>query len=174
MDRATFQRRLHRAALTDRAFATRFLEEPLPESFAFRVQLNASYDANASPDFELYPRDRSPTLELDEHAVGELLYRAGRVPQWIDIQVVAETGEETVFELLCCGRFTDDDARLYYATTDHAPFGIKGPTLPIQYAQGQRFSIYHPASWRTVPPTGASGAQCRQGPLPRAPRTGVR
>lgn len=128
-----------------------YVEESLPDTFLFRVHLNASYDGNATPDFELYPDDRSPTVELTESAVVELLWREGRVPQWIDILVEAETGTETVFNLLVCGRFTNDDTKLYYGTTEFAPFGIKSPALPVPHQEGQRFSLYHRSVCWTLP-----------------------
>ena len=74
------------------------------------------------------------------------LWRDGYVPQWIDIAVVGETGAATVIDVIACGRFIDDEQRLYYASTDVAPFGVKGPALPAGYVQGQRFSIHERSS----------------------------
>jgi hypothetical protein len=64
------------------------------------------------------------------------------VPQWVDVAVVGETGDATLVDVLACGRFIADETALYYTWTEVAPFGVKGPTLPVGYVEGQRFSIY--------------------------------
>ncbi len=149
MDRLTFQQRFRRAARAAREFAAELIEEPLPERLLFRLRLNASYDGNASGDVRLYPGERSPQAELDQAEVVDALYRDGRVPQWVDVQVVAETDDACVLSVTACGRFSADDATLYYTWTDVAPFGVKGPFLPYPYEPGQRFSLYHAATCRT-------------------------
>lgn len=151
MERELFTRRLLEAAVSARDFARTFIEEPLPDAMRFRVQLNSSHDANASPDFKLYPEDSSPERarahhDLSANEVVDLLWRDGLVPQWIDVQVVDERGDFTLLEILACGRFIADESRLYYTWTEIAPFGPKGPTLPVDYVEGQRFSIHDRAS----------------------------
>jgi hypothetical protein len=113
----------------------------------FRVHLNGSYDDNAGPEFVRFPEDSSRRSDLGSKEVSaervvDLLWRNGLVPQWVNVQVVAETGDATVLDITACGRFTGDDSNLYYADTEYAPFGPKGPWLPVGYVDGQRFSIY--------------------------------
>lgn len=148
MDRALFEQQLLRAAAEARDFARRVVEETLPDEMRYRVHLNASYDGHATPDFRLFPEDSSrdvvyATKNLAAHEVVELLWREGRVPQWADLAVVDETAEATVLEVLCAGRFTGDESRLYYAERGTGCFGPKGPALPLDYVEGRRFSIHH-------------------------------
>jgi hypothetical protein len=56
-------------------------------------------------------------------------------------RVAGETGTHTVIELMCCGRFTDDVARLYYASEAAPPFHVMGPPLP-PWHDGTAFSIH--------------------------------
>src|SRR5688572_12212046 len=43
---------------------------------------------------------------------------------------------------MCCGRFTAQDELLYHEREGRPPFHVTGPTLPVNYEDGQRFSIY--------------------------------
>ncbi|MDB5218707.1 MAG: hypothetical protein JWO86_6634 [Myxococcaceae bacterium] len=140
-----------KAAAAARDFARRFIEEPLPDAMHFRVHLNSSYDVNAGPDFKLFPEDSSEaapleTKSVDADKVVDVLWREGYVPQWVDIVVVGETGATSVLDVVACGRFTDDERRLYYTDTGIAPFSPKGPSLPMGYVEGARFSIYDRAT----------------------------
>jgi hypothetical protein len=72
------------------------------------------------------------------------LWRDGRVPEWINLSVAGETGAATVIEVVCCGRFTDDDTRLYHDREGAPPFHVLGPALPPQH-DGSRFSIHRRA-----------------------------
>ena len=63
-----------------------------------------------------------------------LLWRDRRVPEWIDITVIAADARATYFELSCCGRFTGRADFLYYNWTDVPPFGVKGPAYPPRLA----------------------------------------
>ena len=151
MRRDRFEEHFRRAAEQARNFARGFIEEPLPDATVFRVHLNRSHDAHATSEFKLFPEDSSNQHALamkgvsgDEVISG--LWRDGYVPQWIDIAVAGETGAATVIDVIACGRFIDDEQRLYYASTDVAPFGVKGPALPAGYVQGQRFSIHERSS----------------------------
>jgi hypothetical protein len=47
-------------------------------------------------------------------------------------------------------RFTDDEERLYYTPRGTGPFGPKGPSLPLDYVEGRRFSIHHRADCWSV------------------------
>ncbi|WP_437938183.1 hypothetical protein [Sorangium sp. So ce341] len=48
-----------------------------------------------------------------------------------------------MIDVVCCGRFTADERLLYHAHEGRPPFHVLGPTLPIDYKKGERFSIYH-------------------------------
>jgi len=151
VERPVFARHFSEAAKVARDFARRFLEEQLPDKMIFRVHLNSSYDANAGSDVKVFPEDSSgdralATKQLEEEGVVELLWRDGFVPQWVDLMVVGLTEKETIVDVVSCGRFAEDEERLYYAQTGIAPFSPKGPFLPVNHADGQRFSVYERSS----------------------------
>jgi hypothetical protein len=151
VEREVFARRLHEAAVAARDFARRFIEEPLPDPMLFRLRLNSSYDGNPRVGDEvIFPDDssfqRAEELKAcnEEQVVSEL-WRDGRVPEWIDVAVMGETGKATLLQLLCCGRFSAQDERLYHAWEGRPPFHVTGPTLPARYEDGHKFSIHHRA-----------------------------
>ncbi|GAA2624661.1 hypothetical protein GCM10010399_65040 [Dactylosporangium fulvum] len=119
----------------------------MPETLVLRVRLNRSYDGHPPRPGEVrYPGDSAwrRAAELSrcdpETAVSEL-WRDGRVPEWVNLAVAGRTGTATVVEVVCCGRFTDDDARLYHAEEGTPPFHVVSPILPPQY-DGTPFSVH--------------------------------
>ncbi|SNT65944.1 hypothetical protein SAMN05421812_12941 [Asanoa hainanensis] len=136
MDRALFAARFADAAAFAREFAQRYVMEELPSSLVFRVRLNQSHDGHPPRAGEMrFPGDSGldrarALLRCDaETAVAEL-WRDGRVPEWVNLAVVGETGAATVIEVVCCGRFTADEAVLYHAREGWPPFHALGPGLP--------------------------------------------
>jgi hypothetical protein len=148
MDRMKFAERLRAASVAARDFARSYILEALPNDMLFRIRLNQSYDRNSShPDERVYPEDSALNLtgkmgRCTEEEVVNLLWRDGRVPEWADVAVAAETGSETIMGLLCCGRFTDNEQLLYHTKEGWPPFHAVSPALPPTYQKGQRFSIY--------------------------------
>lgn len=148
MERELFERRLREAATSARDFAREYIEEPLPNPMLFRLRLNSSYDGTPRVgDETVFPEDssfdRAEKLKLcSEQQVVDELWRDGRVPEWIDVAVIGETGAATLLQLMCCGRFTAEEGLLYHAREERQPFHVTGPTLPVGYTDGQRFSIY--------------------------------
>lgn len=147
MDRDVFLAHLNDASGVCHEFTTRYVSDELPETFAFWVRLNQSYDENLTEGEVVFPDDvkihgkRAGPLTAD--AVVSLLWRDGMVPEWIDISVWETDATTTYFKLTCCGRFTADFERLYYNWTDCPPFGIKGPVFPRGIAS--EFVDGHPA-----------------------------
>ncbi|APR75751.1 Hypothetical protein A7982_01097 [Minicystis rosea] len=156
MDRILFAGRLRDASTLARHFARRFVLEPLPEELRFRVHLNSSYDGNPRiGDEVVYPEDSAldnATMlhEVTEDQVLETLWRDGCVPEWVNLSVAGETGSATLIDVVSCGRFTADESLLYHAHEGRPPFHVLGPTLPVGYEEGERFSIYHRAECRTL------------------------
>jgi hypothetical protein len=147
MERELFERRFLAASIKARDFARTFIEEPLPDAMRFNVHLNGSHDVGAGPEVKLFPEDSRDQVarrnkNVSAEQVVDLLWRDGLVPQWVDVTVVGETGDATLLDVDACGRFIGDETALYYKWTDVAPFGPKGPSLPVGYVEGQRFSIY--------------------------------
>jgi hypothetical protein len=134
MDRDVFRDRLLGATKRCREFAAGFVLDTLPGSYAFWVVLNCSYDGDLNEHEVVFPDDVSKhgrrVGPINAEDVVSLLWRDGRVPEWIDIMVYEADEHATYFELSCCGRFTDQDRFLYYDWTDFAPFGVKGPAYP--------------------------------------------
>jgi len=143
-----FATRFATAARHARDFARGFVVEALPESMMFRVLLNQSND-----DIEplrtgevVFPLDsaehRSQALRAcDAQTVVDELWREGRVPEWVDLSVVDVEGGCTVVELLCCGRFTDDESLLYHRAEGRPPFHVTSPVLPPNHDE-KRFSLH--------------------------------
>jgi hypothetical protein len=116
------------------AFAKTMLVDELPGEFTYRLFPNQSYDDNRAPDEIVYPDDSLESLhdfiEMSRNECINFLFRDGRIPEWIDISVGAADATRTYIYLLCCGRFTNDDNRLYYNRCQRGPFGIKSPVFP--------------------------------------------
>jgi hypothetical protein len=128
MTRSEFLCLLTKATAASVDFARRFVENELPESVRFHVLLNQEDDGR---EFSF----------LSSETVADVLVRDGRCPEWIDVAVEAQGDHQTLVRLLCCGRFTGDESRMYYARQGTGPFGIKSPNLPIDYVEGMRFRL---------------------------------
>jgi hypothetical protein len=156
VERELFERRLREAATVARDFARKYIEEPLPDPILFRLRLNSSYDGNPRVgDERVFPEDsslgRAEKVQLcNEQQVIDELWRDGRVPEWIDVAAIGETGGATLLQLMCCGRFTAEEGLLYHAWEGRPPFHVTGPTLPVGYEDGQKFSIYDRAECWTL------------------------
>ena len=142
MTRSEFMSLLTKATRASVDFARRYVENDLPETVRFHVLLNQSYDGNANAEEHIYSEDDGRELpSVTSDGVAELLVRDGRCPEWIDVAVEAEGGDHTLMRLLCCGRYTADESRMYYTRQGTGPFGIKSPNLPFGYAEGTKFRI---------------------------------
>ena len=148
MDRDTFTARFTAASAVARDYAREFVREPLPDALRYRVRLNSSYDGNPLVGDEVvYPEDDAFTRALALHDVGAdevvaELWRDGRVPEWINLTVIGERGASTLIEVLACGRFSAQTARLYHAEEGYPPFHVLSPALPPRHVEGDRFSVY--------------------------------
>ncbi|HXU01861.1 MAG TPA: hypothetical protein VN903_12900 [Polyangia bacterium] len=154
MDRETFARRLREATEMCRTLAMTYLKEDLPRAYRYRVRLNSSYDGNPlDPDEVVFPGDHAPERwrplrACDADDVVAALWREGRIPEWIDLAVVAMTPAVSVVELVCCGRFTANEALLMHAQHSVAPFQPTGIS-PARPSEGDRWSIYGNANAAT-------------------------
>ena len=153
MDRDVFATRLAASASRAWAAAREVIIEELPAPLVFRVRLNRSYDGHPLKPGEVrFPEDsarpRAAALnKCDAATVVAELWRYGRVPEWINLGVVGRTETATVVEVVCCGRYTDDDAQLYPAREGAPPFHVVGPSLP-PFHSGGRLSLHvHTECW---------------------------
>lgn len=153
MTRSEFMSLLAKATNASVDFARRYVENDLPETVRFHVLLNQSYDGNAGADDRVYPKDDGCELpSVTPDGVADALVRDGRCPEWIDVAVEAEGSDHTLMRLLCCGRYTNDESRMYYTRQGTGPFGIKSPNVPFGYAEGSKFRI--PKVQPCAPPNG--------------------
>lgn len=126
MDRNLFTEWLRQAAEGARQLAAPSLVEQLPAQLILLVRFNMSYGDRS------FPSDDGRVERLPAGRATDLLWRDGRVPEWIDVAVTSETGTATVVELTCCGRYT---------VPAGSPFHVVGPVLPP--ADRRPFSIHH-------------------------------
>jgi len=132
MTREEFDDHLKSATQMAIGFARRFVTNVIPDEGIYVVLLNQSNDKRRRPDDVVFPGDDADWVRsgLSAEEVITLLYRDGRCPVWIDISVEAVLPGRALVQLLCSGRYTDNDQRLYYAASSVMPFGVKGPTFP--------------------------------------------
>lgn len=154
MKRERFQNHLSEA--TRRAFdiGQQYVKQDLPTEIVFDVYPNQSFDGNPLvEDEQLFPeesRSQDDPIRMETEAqVAEFLWRDGKVPEWIDINVASATKQCTCLCLICCGRFTATEKLLYHQQAGIPPFSVKSPWLPPGYdtdaePEGQRFDV----NWR--------------------------
>lgn len=142
MTKNEFQFHLAGASIQAYRFAMKFVNNKLPIEFRFVLELNVSSDEKAHDKFDIYPNDNGKiSSEISETEVVELLYRKGKIPVWIDINVYKADNKSTTFKLLCAGRYTNIKKDYYYNHNGSGPFGIKSPILPPNYVEGTKFEI---------------------------------
>lgn len=134
MNVSEFSRLLDVSTANAIAFAKTMLLDELPDKYVYRIFPNQSYDGNREDDEIVYPTDSLASLndyrEMTRDDCIRFLYRDGRIAEWIDISVGAADSNFTYVDCRCCGRFTDNDEKLYYNHTNCGPFGIKSPPIP--------------------------------------------
>ena len=140
MTRARFEHALKGASDASKQFAMRLVTNHLPDARAYILELNNSFDENPLAEDEIvYPEDQTTigdiSTPLSFEEVIAVLWRDGAIPEWIDIAPIRASGSQTIFQLICCGRFTANPERLYYRDSEWSPFGVKSPTLPPRWTQ---------------------------------------
>ncbi len=147
MTRVRFEQALRGASEASRQFALSVVTNDLPMDYRYVAFMNQSFDESPlGADETVYPDDPLRVGDLDlplsSAEIVQLLCRDDAVPEWIDISAYRVIDRSTVFSLVCCGRFTPNAERLYYADSDLSPFGIKSPVLPNRWTKEQgRFDL---------------------------------
>lgn len=126
-------------------FTQQYVLEVLPDELSYLVRLGGSYDGNPLRDDETtYPKDYEDSersySSVDD--IAKLLWRSGKVPEWVNVQVLKQDKTYTYINLICCGRFSNNKSNIYHAHEGKAPFHVLGPALPIEYSAGEKFSLY--------------------------------
>lgn len=146
MEREIFAAHFRRAARDARTFAQSCVEEQLPEALRFLFSINRTSLEKGVSEEPLDLEDCGTAFfklseHCDEEAAIGMLWRDGAVPEWVNMGVVSETGEATLIEVMASSFFTRREDFLY---GDH-PFQIAGPSVPVNYQDGDRFSLHHRA-----------------------------
>lgn len=142
MTKQEFLSRLQGASLIALKFAERYVTDKLTDDFKYNVIFTPANHNDDLTKLDVYPEDEgSIKLTLTEIEVIDLLCRKNKIPVWIDISVLKLSKKSTTFNLLCAGRYSDNEEEFYYNDNQLGPFGIKGPTLPIGYKEGEKFSL---------------------------------
>lgn len=113
-------------------FTQEMVINKLPHDCKFIIKTNCSYDGNElENDEEIYPDDKidesSSINPATKSTVIDYLWRNGKVPQWINVQVNSCDLNFSYITLKCCGR--------YSAFLNHkdGPFRGLGPSIPYRY-----------------------------------------
>lgn len=123
-------------------FAKSFVLNDLEKKYEFDISLNESADIPRVENFDYYPEDDNKRFKnLSEDEIVKLLFRNKKIPVWIDINVKTVRDGYTIMNLLCAGRFSDDENEYYYKKRNTGPFGIKSPIFPFGYKEGTKFKV---------------------------------
>ncbi|MBA4149836.1 MAG: hypothetical protein H0X66_17110 [Verrucomicrobia bacterium] len=138
LTREQFAENLKQGTEAVRKNIARLCWNELPDLDRYFVILNGSFDGNPlAPGEVLFPDHNMPQTDTrvprTAEEVVEKLWRAGKVPAWIDISPYEIDGNFLYSELLCCGRFTNEESHLYHKPEGYPPFHIFGPVLPVGY-----------------------------------------
>lgn len=151
MTKQEFSFRLRDASLVALKFAERYVKDKLTTDFKYNIIFTSANSSVNISQFDIYPEEEGTIkLNLTDYEVVDLLYRKNKIPIWIDINVLKSSRKSTTFNLLCAGRYSENEDELYYNDTRSAPFGIKGPTFPFGYKEGERFKLQQKNSFRKL------------------------
>jgi hypothetical protein len=149
MERETFQRHLGRGAEASRQKTLPLVTNTLPPSNRYYVRLNCSFDGNPLHQKEkVFPDHNVPqtdqTIAYSESEIVERLWRDGFVPVWINIKPYAVDKSHTYFELICAGRFTNEDSDvLYHRKEGYPPFHAGVVVPPNWTPKSPKFDLHH-------------------------------
>jgi hypothetical protein len=147
LSRSAFKRNLEEAAIEARDFARTLVTNILPDPISYVIYYGCSYDGNPLiGDQKTFPEDyeNEPLTTAASEEATQCLWREGFVPEWIDVQVSHEDGEQTYVTLSCCGRYSATSRNMYHVREGRPPFHVLGPSMPsnINHKQGEKFDLY--------------------------------
>jgi hypothetical protein len=154
MDRDQFAHRLRLATTRTVDFGRRFVWNGFPAPSQYLVHLSRDGAKHIVHAGEIvFPEDALRAADyvgpLDVAGVVALVWRAGKIPEWINMSVQSVDETSTYLELVCCARFTDRERLLYFPQSDICPFQVRGPAVPPgwQGEDGDKFDLH----WRHQP-----------------------
>ena len=132
MELAWFIAAFDRAAAFCRELAQRHVVEPLPPSLRFNFRAAGRPPGPDGRIKFLGGRLLTPMelVEVEPVRARQYLWVDGKVPQWVNLSVVAADEGHTYIEVAVCGRLTDDPTALYHQQEGNPPFHVLGPALP--------------------------------------------
>ncbi|GAA6151564.1 hypothetical protein [Pseudoteredinibacter isoporae] len=133
ISREAFERNFLDASRHALEFARTLVVDELPDKIKCIVFLGASYDGRPLIGDEItFPEDCKENMRTFEsyEKVIKLLWREGKVPEWINVSVISEEKGFTNIRLDCCGRYSGDPEKIYHAQEGRAPFHVLGPPIP--------------------------------------------
>lgn len=140
MTKQEFLFHLQGASLVSLKFAERYVKDKLTTDFKYNIIFTPPNIYGNVDQFDFHPEDEGIIkLNLTDNEVVDLLYRKNKIPVWINISVVKSSRKSTTFNLLCAGRYSKNKEEYYYCDDGFPPFGIKSPTFPIGYREGEKF-----------------------------------
>lgn len=134
ISRAAFEKNLESASSYALEFARTLVINDLPDGIRYVVLLGASYDESQLEEGEYtFPEDYEHRERCFYRVsdIVDLLWRNGKVPEWVNVFVESATQEYTNIKLECCGRFSDKVEYMYHAHEGRAPFHVLGPPMPV-------------------------------------------
>ncbi|MGE6355364.1 hypothetical protein ACQKCJ_15965 [Flavobacterium sp. NPDC079362] len=130
-------------------FTQEMVTNKLPHDYKFIIKTNCSYDGNElENDEEIYPDDKiNETNSINpatKSTAIDYLWRNGKVPQWINVQVSSCDANFSYITLECCGR--------YSAFLNHkdGPFRGSGPSIPYRYYDSNTEKLLHKVDLNTI------------------------
>jgi len=82
----------------------------------------------------LYSRDKKEiNFRLDVNGAIDKLYHDGKIPKWVNVNVVKVDQGYTVIECEYSDIFLDDDRLLQFPDDSFSPFKPSGPYLPLNW-----------------------------------------
>lgn len=142
MTKEEFLFHLQGASFIALKFAENYVKDKLTTNFKYNLLFTEANRSGDIDQFDIYPEDDNILkLNLTDNEVVDLLYRKNKIPIWIDISVLESNRKNTILHLASAGRYSDNKEEYYYKHNGSAPFGIKSPTLPIDYKEGKKFRL---------------------------------
>ena len=122
MDRTSFKSQLTKCSKMAACFARNFILDKITDEFLYDVEIQTAPGYLENPYF---------VAEMDEDSVCSILWKDGKVPEWIDIYVKRRKGSYTVLELDCSCRFEESPSKLFNRWNNTEPFEVKSPVFPF-------------------------------------------
>lgn len=146
ISREAFEKNLLGAANHALEFARTLVTNIFPDKVRYVVYLGASYDGNPleEGEFTFPDKDTKGERSFDSSSdVVDLLWREGKVPEWINVTVLSETLDYTNVKFECCGRFSNKVDQIYHAHEGRAPFHVLGPPIPagVDLSKGEKYKL---------------------------------